>query len=68
MERHEAGSDRIIPIILQPVVWEATPFRGIFALLRDGRPITTWSNRHQALMNVAVGIQTAVNEVLQRRL
>src|SRR5215510_10451604 len=42
MARHEAQKARVIPVILQPVVWQGAPFDKVQALPRDGNPITTW--------------------------
>jgi TIR domain len=57
MERHRAGEARVIPVILRPVDWSGTPFGKLQALPKDGRPITSWSNRDEALKDVAVGVR-----------
>ena len=40
MERHEAGTARVIPVILRPVDWHTAPFGKLQALPRDGKPVT----------------------------
>jgi hypothetical protein len=56
MERHEAGTARVIPVILRPVDWHTAPFGKLAALPRDGKPVT-WSNRDEAFTDVARGIR-----------
>ncbi|SRR6266516_330031 len=65
LERHEAGEARVLPIILHPVDWQGTPISKLQALPSNGRPITTWPNRHQAYVNVAKGVREVVED-LQR--
>jgi hypothetical protein len=57
MERHEAGTARVIPIILRPVDWHSAPFGKLQALPRDGKPVTKWSNRDEAFTDIARGIR-----------
>jgi hypothetical protein len=63
LERHEAGEARVIPIIIRPVDWQNAPFAKLNALPRDGKAVTTWSNRDQAFVDVARGIREAVREL-----
>src|SRR2546421_315099 len=48
MERHHAGTARVIPVVVHPSDLKGTPFEHLQALPTDARPITTWSNRNQA--------------------
>jgi hypothetical protein len=57
MERHEAGTARVIPVILRPVDWRTAPFGKLQALPRDGRPVTRWSDKDEAFLDVARGIR-----------
>lgn len=63
MERHERGEARVIPIILSPCDWQAAPFAKLQALPKDAKPVTTWSNRDMAFMEIAKGIR----EVIERQ-
>ncbi|WP_254721709.1 toll/interleukin-1 receptor domain-containing protein [Kovacikia minuta] len=65
MQRHEAGTARVIPIILKPVDWKDTPFSKLQVLPRDARPITQWRDRDEAFLDVVQGIRRAL-ELLQR--
>jgi TIR domain len=63
MERHSAGEALVIPVILRPCDWQKAPFGRLQALPEDGRPITTWSNRDLAFLDVAKGIRKAVKKL-----
>ncbi len=67
MERHEAGEALVVPIILRPVDWSGAPFGKLQAFPKDAKAITTWTNQHEAFMNVAQGIRTAVERLLEQR-
>ena len=63
MERHEAGTARVIPIILRPVDWHTAPFGKLQALPRNGKPVTTWKNRDEAFADIARGIREAAGSL-----
>ncbi len=63
IERHEAGTARVIPIILKPCDWQGAPFSQLQALPKDGKPVTTWTNRDQAFTDIALGIKAAVAHI-----
>ncbi|MEM7794112.1 MAG: TIR domain-containing protein [Cyanobacteria bacterium P01_C01_bin.118] len=52
MERHQAGEARVIPIILRPADWQNTPFSELQAFPTNAKPITSWSDRDEAWLNV----------------
>ncbi len=61
MERHHAGTARVIPVILRPCDWqEDTPFKNLLAAPKDGRPITKWPNEDEAFLDVAKQIRAAI--------
>jgi internalin A len=70
LERHEAGSARVIPIIVRDVNWRSAPFAKLQALPKDGRAVTTWGSdryaRDTAWKNVAEGIEQALRELTAR--
>lgn len=66
MQRHEAGTVRVIPVILRPVDWEGTPFRKLKALPEDGKPVTQWGDRDAALVDVVRGIRRAVDSIAKK--
>jgi hypothetical protein len=60
LERHERKAARVIPIILKPCDWKQAPFARLLALPRDGKPISSWGSRDEALYDVATGIRKVV--------
>jgi hypothetical protein len=63
LRRHARGQARIIPIILRPVDWQRTPIGKLLALPRDGKPVTSWQRRDEALLDVAKGVRVAAEEM-----
>jgi hypothetical protein len=64
MERHEAGTARVIPVILRPVdAWHTAPFGKLQALPEKGKAVTTWKNRDEAFADIARGIREVVASV-----
>jgi hypothetical protein len=67
LKRHRRGDARVIPIILRPCEWKFTPFAALQSLPTDGRPITTWTNRDKAFLEIANGIRKAVLDLAALR-
>jgi hypothetical protein len=63
LEKHKAGALQVVPVIVRPVDWEQTPFRGLLALPKDGKPVTTWANRDEAWLDVAKGIRRVCDSI-----
>ena len=63
MKLHRADQACVIPIIIRPCDWKKTPFAKLQALPRDGKPISTWSNEDEALLDVAEGIRRVVEDL-----
>ena len=55
IERHQAGTARVIPVVNRPTDWEGTPMWGLNPLPKDGKAVTTWSNLDEAWLSVAKG-------------
>jgi tetratricopeptide (TPR) repeat protein len=66
VQRHEAKTARVIPVILRAVDWHTAPFGKLTAAPTDGKPVTSWSNRDEALLDVAQHIRRAVTELKPR--
>lgn len=63
MERHEAGTARVIPILLKPCDWQDTPFSKLQVLPKEAKPITQWRDRDEAFLNVVQGIRRVVESL-----
>lgn len=58
--RHENKTAVCIPVILRPCDWTHEKFGKLQALPRDAKPISSWRNRDEALLDVAKGIRRLV--------
>jgi GUN4-like/TIR domain len=66
--RHEAGEAYVVPILLRPVAgWKRLPFAKLQVYPSGGKPITEWRNQDSAFVDVAEGIQVAVDQLLEKR-
>ena len=63
LARHDAETALVIPIILRPVDWQATPFCQLQALPPGAQPITSWSDRDQAYVKVVAEIRKIVDSL-----
>lgn len=63
LKRHEAGTARVLPIILHPCDWESAPFAEIQVLPAGAKAVTLWTNRNAAFTSIAKGIRKVVNEL-----
>ena len=67
MKRHHAGDTRVIPIILRPADWKKTPFSKLQAFPTNAKPITSWSDRDEAWLNVETAIKAAAEDIKAQR-
>jgi hypothetical protein len=64
LERHQAGTARVIPIILKPTEgWEQTELKGLLSLPRDGRPVSKWSDKDDAFAKIAREIRNVATHL-----
>lgn len=66
MERHEAGTARVVPIIMKPCDWKSSPFSKLQVLPKDAKPVRKWDDQDEALLNAVQGIRRVVAS-LQRK-
>ncbi|NJO67386.1 MAG: toll/interleukin-1 receptor domain-containing protein, partial [Leptolyngbyaceae cyanobacterium RM1_405_57] len=67
MQRHEAGSARVIPIILKPCDWQHSPFSKLQVVPKDAKPVTQWSDPDAAFLNVVQSIRRAVESLQAKK-
>jgi hypothetical protein len=67
LERHAKGEARVIPVLLKPCYWQASPFARLQIVPRDAKPITSWPDPDQAFVEVVQAIHRAVDEIRLRR-
>jgi len=63
MERYRHNEACIIPIILRPCDWQTTPFAMLQALPKGAKPISTWPNKDEALLDVVKGIKKVIDHI-----
>ena len=66
MARHKAGEAKVIPIILRPVDWSGAPFGTLQAFPKNAKPVTKWSPRDEAFLDIAQGIRQAATDMAER--
>jgi hypothetical protein len=67
MQRHEMKHVCVVPVILRPCDWSRAPFGRVQALPKDGKPITIWSNRDEAWLDVVRGLRSRCQEIQTRQ-
>jgi len=61
MERHAQKSAQVVPIVLRPCSWEEdTPFGKLNGLPSKAKPVSSYSDRDQAWLEVVQGIERLV--------
>lgn len=62
LERHDAGEVRVVPIIIEPCDWTASPLRKLKALPKDGKPVSEWTNQNTAFLDVVTELRRILSE------
>ncbi len=65
IERHNEGSAVVVPVIARPCDWQGSQFSHLQALPKDAKPVTSWTNRDEAWLDVAAGLRRTVTELLK---
>ena len=63
LARHEAGTAKVIPVILRACDWHHAPFGKLLAVPRDGKPVTQWPDRDQGFLEVAQAVRAAAEQL-----
>jgi TIR domain/CHAT domain len=66
IERHQAKTALVIPILLRPCDWQGSPFSALQGLPKDLKPVTLWSDQDSAFLDIAQGIRKALDSVHAR--
>ncbi|ABW33414.1 TIR domain-containing protein [Acaryochloris marina] len=64
--RHDEGTAQVIPIILRPCDWLGSPFSKLQGLPKNAKPVTQWTNRDEAFLDVVNGIRRAVETLTKK--
>jgi hypothetical protein len=60
--RHEAGTLQIVPIVVEPCDWKASPLKRFKALPRDGKPVADWTNKNNAYLDIVTELRRLIDE------
>jgi tetratricopeptide (TPR) repeat protein len=67
LERHEAGTAHVIPILFRPTFWQDLPFarlQGLPTSKREGvKPVTEWRNKDKAYVDIVTGIEKLIRQI-----
>lgn len=63
LERHEAGSAVVVPIILRVCDWHDTPFAKLQALPDGAKPISKWGDPDEAYHSVVEGLKRVLDRL-----
>lgn len=63
MERHQAGTAVVIPVIVRTCDWHTAPFGKLLAVPKDGKAIDLWANFDEAYTDVTKQIRAIVENL-----
>jgi hypothetical protein len=63
LQLHREARVHVIPVLLYPCLWDATPLQELQALPDGGKSISEWPNQAAAWHNVAMNIHALVREI-----
>jgi len=65
MERHQAGSAIVVPIIVRPCDWTSSQFGVLKALPKDGKPLIKWPTLDDAFLDVVQSLRQLITELIK---
>jgi hypothetical protein len=66
LERHQQKLSAVIPVVLRACDWIHSPFARLQALPTNAKAIASWSDKDEALTDVAAGIRAAAGAFRSR--
>jgi hypothetical protein len=60
LQKHKEGTALVISVILHPCDWHSAPFGKLRATPSDGKPVSMFANRDEALALVARDVRNAL--------
>lgn len=63
LERHRLGTTKVVPFILRPCTWQATPLAKLQVIPKDGKPVSTWNDRDEAYSDAINRLREMVNNM-----
>jgi hypothetical protein len=62
LELHEKAKLRIVPVIVGPCDWQASPLGKLKAVPKDGKPVSEWTNPNTAWLDVVQQLRRVADE------
>jgi hypothetical protein len=63
LNRHYEKLSWVIPIIVRPVDWKVSPISELQVLPSEGKAISMWKNRDDAIFQVVQGLRKVINTI-----
>ena len=63
LDRQRSGEARVIPVILRPCDWKQSPFGGLKAVPKDGKPVTAWPDFDEAFLDIVAELRRAIEQM-----
>ncbi len=67
LARHTAGTARVVPLIVRPCAWQATPLGALQALPKDGKAVTSWPDRDEAYADAVASLMRTIDGIQMER-
>ncbi len=65
MQRHHAGTARVVPVILRRCEWKEMPYAKLQALPQGGKPVSSFNDPDEAYTTIAAAIRQVVDKMRQ---
>jgi len=65
LERHEKGTLRIVPVLVEPCDWSASPFRQFKIVPKDAKAVSEWTNPNNAFVDIVTEIRRIVEQTAE---
>src|SRR6202040_867406 len=63
LERHETKDVCVIPVLLDAVDWQGTPFSKLQVLPKNAKSVRRWANRNDAFADVTKNIRETIKNL-----
>ena len=63
LQRHHEGTARLVPLILRPCAWNATPLAELQALPKDAKAVTSWPDRDAAYSDAVRSLWDMIHQL-----
>lgn len=64
LERHDEGTARVIPVIIEPCDWKMSKLGNLKAVPQDGKPVSEWTNTNNAYLDIVSEIRRILKDPL----